>query len=90
MDLWQTARPFLIKWMDTQIGVRALLKNLKDEAPDWADILPSLPRKINALVDENRQQEMRDAYLHLIASQRRQNFWLGAIAVVLLLMLLMK
>lgn len=90
LDLWQTARPFLIKWMDTQIGVRALLKNLKDEAPDWADILPSLPRKINALVDENRQQEMRDAYLHLIASQRRQNFWLGVIAVVLLLMLLMK
>lgn len=76
--------------MDTQIGLRALLNNLKDEAPDWADILPSLPRKINALVDENKQQEMRDAYIHLIESQRKQNFWLSAIAVVLLLIFLFK
>lgn len=90
LDLWVTARPFLVKWMDTQIGARALLKNLKDEAPDWAEILPSLPRKINALVDENKQQEMRDAYLHLIESQRKQNFWLGVIAVVLFLILLFK
>lgn len=90
LDLWQTARPFLIKWMDSQIGVRALLRNLKDEAPDWAEIMPSLPRKINALVDEARQKEMRDAYIHLIASQRRQNFWLGMIALVLLLILLFK
>ncbi|QMT30785.1 ubiquinone biosynthesis regulatory protein kinase UbiB [Alysiella filiformis] len=90
LDLWVTARPFLVKWMDTQIGLRALLNNLKDEAPDWADILPSLPRKINALVDENKQQEMRDAYIHLIESQRKQNFWLSAIAVVLLLIFLFK
>lgn len=90
LDLWVTARPFLVKWMDTQIGFRALLNNLKDEAPDWAEILPSLPRKINALVDENKQKEMRDAYVHLIASQRRQNFWLGVIAVVLLLIFLFK
>ena len=90
LDLWQTAKPFLVKWMDSQIGVRALLKNLKDEAPDWAEILPSLPRKVAALVDEKKQDEMRQATLHLIHSQRRQNFWLGMIALVLVLMLLFK
>ena len=90
LDLWDTAKPFLVKWMDTQIGPRALLKNLKEEAPDWADILPSIPRKLNQLLDEKRQQEMRDAYLHLIASQRQQNVWLAVIAVVLFLILLLK
>lgn len=90
LDLWVTARPFLVKWMDTQIGPRALLKNLKEEAPDWAEILPSLPRKINALMDENKQKEMRDAYSHLIESQRKQNFWLSVIALVLLLILFFK
>jgi len=90
LDLWKTAKPFLVKWMDSQIGVRALLKNLKDEAPDWAEILPSLPRKVAALVDEKKQDEMRQATLHLIHSQRRQNFWLGVIALVLVLMLLFK
>lgn len=90
LDLWQTARPFLVKWMNAQVGPQALLRNLKKEAPDWADLLPSLPRKIGALVDEKRQQEMRDAYMHLIQSQRRQNFWLALIALALLLMLLLK
>ena len=76
--------------MDGQIGVRALLKNLKHEAPDWAEILPSLPRKVAALVDEKKHDEMRQATLHLIQSQRRQNFWLALIAVVLALMLVFK
>ena len=69
---------------------KALWRNLKNEAPDWAQIIPSLPRKINALVDENRQQEMRDAYVHLVKVQQRQSLWLGIIAVVLLLILLFK
>ena len=90
LDLWKTAKPFLVKWMDSQIGVRALLKNLKDEAPDWAEILPSLPRKVAALVDEKKHDEMRQATLHLIQSQKRQNFWLAMIALVLVLMLVFK
>ena len=90
LDLWQTAKPFLVKWTDSQIGLRALVRNLKKEAPDWAEILPSLPRKLNALADENHRREMRETYLRLLQSQRRQNFWLAAIAVALVLMLLFK
>ncbi|MDO4433296.1 MAG: ubiquinone biosynthesis regulatory protein kinase UbiB [Alysiella sp.] len=90
LDLWDTAKPFLVRWMNEQVGPKALWKNLKEEAPDWADILPALPRKIHTLLDENKQQEMRQAYVHLIQSQRRQNMWLGVIALILLLMLLLK
>ncbi len=90
LDLWDTAKPFLTKWMNEQVGPRALLENLKNEAPDWAQILPALPRKLNALVDEARQQEMRDAYIHLIKIQQRQSWYLAAIALVLLLLLLFK
>lgn len=90
LDLWDTAKPFLVRWMNEQVGPKALWANIKKESPDWADILPSLPRKIYALMDENKQQEMRQAYLHLIQSQRRQNFWLAVIAVMLLLIVLFK
>ena len=90
LDLWKTAKPFLSKWMNEQIGPKALWRNLKNEAPDWAQILPALPRKVAALVDENRQKEMRDAYLHLVKIQHRQSLWLAAIAIALLLMLLFK
>ena len=89
LDLWETAKPFLVSWMNEQVGVKALWRNLKQEAPDWAEILPALPRKLNALVDEARQQEMRDAYLHLVRTQQRQNMWLALIALALLLMALL-
>ena len=89
LDLWETAKPFLVSWMNEQVGVKALWRNLKQEAPDWAEILPALPRKLNALVDEARQQEMRDAYLHLVRTQQRQNMWLALIALMLLLMALL-
>lgn len=90
LDLWDTAKPFLVKWMNTQVGPQALLKNLKHEVPDWAEILPSIPRKLNQVLDEKHQQKMHQAYIHLIVSQRRQNIWLAVMAVVLVLMLLFK
>ncbi|WP_315359781.1 ubiquinone biosynthesis regulatory protein kinase UbiB [Neisseria bacilliformis] len=90
LDLWATAKPFLVKWMHAQVGPKALWRNLKNEAPDWAEILPALPRKIAALVDENRQQEMRDAYVRLVKIQQRQSLWLAVIALALVLILLFK
>src|SRR5690606_23593841 len=43
LDLWKTAKPFLERWMDSQVGVRALLRNLREEAPAYATLLPQLP-----------------------------------------------
>ncbi|PIT23507.1 ubiquinone biosynthesis regulatory protein kinase UbiB [Snodgrassella alvi] len=90
LDLWATAKPFLTRWMHNQIGLKALWKTLRQEAPDWAQMLPALPRKLNALVDEKRQLEWRDAYVHLLRTQRQQNFWLAVIALVMLAVLLFK
>ncbi|WP_373741915.1 ubiquinone biosynthesis regulatory protein kinase UbiB [Neisseria sp.] len=90
LDLWATAKPFLTKWMNEQVGPKAFFESLKHEAPDWAQILPALPRKLNALVDETRQQEMRDAYIHLVKIQQRQSLWLAVIAMALVLLLLFK
>lgn len=90
LDLWATAKPFLVSWMKEQVGPQALWRNIKDEAPDWAQILPSLPRKLNMLVDENRQKEMRDAYVHLVKIQQRQSFWLAVMAIALVLILVFK
>ncbi|PIT45092.1 ubiquinone biosynthesis regulatory protein kinase UbiB [Snodgrassella alvi] len=90
LDLWATAKPFLTRWMHNQIGLKALWKTVRQEAPDWAQMLPALPRKLNALVDEKRQLEWRDAYVHLLRTQRQQNFWLAVIALVMLAVLLFK
>ena len=41
LDLWRTAKPYLERWMNEQVGWRALLRTLKNEAPYWATTLPS-------------------------------------------------
>jgi ubiquinone biosynthesis protein len=44
LDLWQTAKPFLERWMREQVGVRGFINHLKRESPQWATLLPQLPR----------------------------------------------
>lgn len=44
LDLWDTAKPFLEKWMAEQLGPKAMLKTFKQELPMWQKNLPKLPR----------------------------------------------
>ena len=43
LDLWETAKPYLEGWMREQLGARALLRELKRQAPKWGETLPALP-----------------------------------------------
>ena len=47
LDLWNTAKPFLERWMNEQVGWRGLLERLKNEAPRYAQLLPELPRLLH-------------------------------------------
>ena len=52
LDLWVTAKPFLERWMSEQVGWRALLRQVQEEAPFWATTLPQLPRLIHRALSE--------------------------------------
>jgi ubiquinone biosynthesis protein len=54
LDLWQTAKPILEKWISQQLGWRGLVEGLKSEAPSWAKILPTLPRLIAESLAQGR------------------------------------
>ncbi len=73
LDLWSTAKPFLERWMNEQIGWRGLLERVKKEAPHWAQLLPELPRLVHHALQ--RPQRASDARLAeaLLAEQRRTN-----------------
>lgn len=83
LDLWQTAKPFLVKWMNEQMGWRGLLRNLSHEAPQWASILPAIPRRLNEALSGDTQRLMLDGYIRLMREQRRQNWLLTVIALLL-------
>jgi ubiquinone biosynthesis protein len=72
LDLWTTAKPFLERWMSEQVGWRGLLRTLEVEAPNWALLLPQLPRLLHRKLQEDTRGEER-ALAALLAEQRRRN-----------------
>jgi ubiquinone biosynthesis protein len=47
LDLWSTAKPFLERWMNEQVGWRGLFARLNAEAPRYSKLLPELPRLLH-------------------------------------------
>ncbi|MBU1395671.1 MAG: ubiquinone biosynthesis regulatory protein kinase UbiB [Gammaproteobacteria bacterium] len=83
LDLWKTAKPFLERWMNEQLGWRALVKNLQTEAPKWAALLPQLPRLAHHALNENRLAQLEAGLTLMLRQQQARNKWLGAIAGLL-------
>jgi len=75
LDLWTTAKPFLERWMNEQIGWAGLVQRLKDEAPRYAQLLPELPRLLHAALQPRADAP---ALLALLEEQRRTNRMLRA------------
>jgi ubiquinone biosynthesis protein len=81
LDLWNTAKPFLERWMHEQIGWQGLVERLRNEAPRYVQLLPELPRLLHralqAPVGNPIQQRL---YESLLAEQRRTNRWIQGLA----------
>jgi ubiquinone biosynthesis protein len=72
LDLWNTAKPFLERWMHEQIGWRGFLERLKNEAPRYVQLLPELPRLLHQALQPRSSAEQR-ALEALYLEQRRTN-----------------
>ena len=82
LDLWTTAKPYLERWMDEQIGPASLKRRLISEAPYIVAALPELPRLIHQWLiarPKNSDEGLRE----LAAAQRGRNRWLAVIALLL-------
>jgi ubiquinone biosynthesis protein len=78
LDLWATAKPFLERWMDEQVGWRAVVRQLKKEAPRYAQILPELPRLVHEVLRQRAEQGHAPMQA-LLQEQRRTNSLLQAL-----------
>ena len=72
LDLWSTAKPFLEQWMLDQVGPKRLWRELKAQAPQYAKLLPQLPRLLHDYLQQPRGGDSR-LMAQLIAEQRRTN-----------------
>ncbi len=82
LDLWQTAKPYLERWMSEQVGWRGLARTLRREAPHWALTLPAIPRLLHQLLAEDRAGGLQAALERLSAQNRRRNRLLAGLLAV--------
>src|ERR671929_2277226 len=61
LDLWSTAKPFLERWMNDQIGWRGFVERLQREAPRYVQLIPELPRLVHRALAEDRLGALREA-----------------------------
>jgi ubiquinone biosynthesis protein len=82
LDLWKTAQPYLERWMDQQVGWRGLVRNLREEAPGWATMLPQLPRRIERALRDDHHVALQGELGRVRAELRRQNVLLAVIGML--------
>ncbi len=76
LDLWDTAKPFLERWLSEQLGVRALVKGFKKNLPYMAENLPDLPqlafKTLQKIANNELQIELQSKQLNSIRQEIRQ------------------
>ncbi|CAB0151310.1 putative protein kinase UbiB [Pseudidiomarina piscicola] len=76
LDLWQTAKPFLERWMKEQLGWRAVLRSVKEQAPYWAEKMPEMPTLLyDYLSTQKYQIAQQQAAAQALVHSQRQFAW---------------
>ena len=52
LDLWETAAPFMERWMRSRYGAQSILKNFRENASRWIHQLPQLPDLVLGALEE--------------------------------------
>ena len=77
LDLWETAKPYLERWMSEHLGPRAFLKSFRREFPKWWAMLPEIPSLVHETLRRAGQpetsQESRVRELEIRLRQMRHN-----------------
>ncbi len=55
LDLWQTAHPFLERWLKERYHPKALWQDLKYHAPEWIEKFPLVPGMIFDTIAESKR-----------------------------------
>jgi ubiquinone biosynthesis protein len=85
LDLWKTAHPVLRRWMDEQVGARAVFEDLRENLPQLRDAFRELPGVMRQVAEQAAQgkfhlqldsSELRRIQQQL-KSQQKQRFWLA-------------
>ena len=63
LDLWTTAKPFLEKWVQEQMGAKAVFQKVRDNLPFWNEKLPEIPDLVYDHLKTSRQLQQQHVTL---------------------------
>jgi len=85
LDLWDTAKPYLENWMRHRVGFAGLYERLGQEAGQWSQLLPQLPRlAYERLSRPSYEQAIQEQLGQLSRRLKRMNYLLFGLLLVLL------
>ena len=80
LDLWQTGKPFLERWVKERLGPKGIIDYAKRNVSRWAVQFPALtntllatPKRLETL--EVNQQRQANAMTHLAQEAKRRMLW---------------
>lgn len=71
LDLWKTAKPFLEDWVKQQMGPWAMLMQIKENLPFWAEKLPEMPTLLHSYLQQQPKQQQQLLQQLQILQQRQ-------------------
>jgi len=74
LDLWDTAKPFLEKWMAEQLGIKSFIKRVKHNSPLWMEQLPELPGQAFHVIQQLKEGKLKvNYYSRQLEDLKKQN-----------------
>ncbi|MCL4106124.1 UNVERIFIED_CONTAM: hypothetical protein GTU68_058430 [Idotea baltica] len=93
LNLWDTAQPYLERWVQDRYSPQSMIKRLQRQAPSWLEQLPQLPEAVmeslqssRDLERESKLQHERISALQSRADKRRRHHKYQGVAAALLLL----
>lgn len=75
LDLWETAQPYLEKWLKDRYSPKSMFNQLKRYAPDWLEHLPQIPPMIFQALKAAQYSESGDIAKQTNATQQTNSLW---------------
>lgn len=92
LDLWKTAKPYMERWMQEQIGLPSIARRVWRELPVWSERLPELPTRLKQSLEDlaavrqhmaDHAREMRRLRREIRNSNRRTIAMIAAATCIL-------
>lgn len=64
LDLWQTAKPFLQNWLNEQVGIKAVIRDMKQRLPQYREHFAEFPEALFKALQQQKQINFRLAEIN--------------------------